>query len=181
MSGMGLKVLSEKARAAIEAQFSKYPEKQSVVLFALRIAQEELGYLSEDALVDVATLLDLTPVQVYDVATFYTMFNLRPVGQYHLQVCRSLSCAIMGAGSIVDSLKKRLGIEVGGTSADGFFSLKMVECLASCGSGPMMQVNDDYFEQLTPQKIDRILEDLRKGCKSPLASEKFRLPMGEEI
>jgi NADH-quinone oxidoreductase subunit E len=174
---MKLKVLSEKIRAAVEAEFSKYPDKKSVVLFALRAVQEEEGYISEDAMVDVATLLGLTPVQVWDVATFYTMYNLKPVGKYLIQVCKTLSCAIVGAGGIVDHLKRRLGIGVGETTADGLFSIKLVECLASCGSGPMIQINDDYYEQLTPEKVDRILGELRREGRSPLATGKFRLPM----
>ncbi|HET6370896.1 MAG TPA: NADH-quinone oxidoreductase subunit NuoE [Nitrospiria bacterium] len=176
---MKLKVLSDKTKAAIEAEFPKYPDKRSAVLFALRAVQEEEGYLSEDAMVDVATLLDLTPVQVWDVATFYTMYNLKPVGKYLIQVCKTLSCAIVGAGGIVDHLRKRLGIGVGETTSDGLFSIKLVECLASCGSGPMMQINDDYYEQLTPEKVDRILEDLRRSGKSSLATGRFQLPMGK--
>jgi len=176
---MSFKVLSEKVKSAIEAQFPKYPDRQSVILFALRAAQEEMGYISEEAMADIATLLELSPVQVFDVATFYTMYNLRPVGRYQVQVCKTLSCAIAGAGAIVEHLKKRLGIGVGETTPDGLFSLKLVECLASCGSGPMMQINDDYYEILTPQKVDRILEDLRQGGRSPLASERFRLPLSD--
>lgn len=174
---MNLQVLSEKAKENIEAQFPNYPDKRSVILHALRVAQEEKGYLSEEAMCDVATILDLTPVQVYDVATFYTMYNLHPVGRYLIQLCKTLSCAIVGAGPILNHLKGRLGIGVGETTSDGLFSIKLVECLASCGSGPMMQINDDYYEHLTPEKIDRILEDLRKTGKSALATGKFRLPL----
>jgi NADH-quinone oxidoreductase E subunit len=174
---MKLNVLSEKARAAIEAEFPKYPDKRSVVIFALRAAQEEAGYLSEEAMIDVANLLDLTPVQVYDVATFYTMYNLQPVGKFLIQVCKTLSCAIVGAGGIVEHLKSRLGVGIGEVTPDGLFSIKLVECLASCGSGPMMQINDDYYESLTPQKVDRILEDLRREGKSPLATGRFQLPL----
>ncbi len=179
---MRLKILSDHAKSTIEAAFVKYPDKRSALLPALWIAQEEVGYLSEPAMMDVATLLDLTPVQVYEVATFYTMYHLKPVGKYHIQVCKTLSCALMGAGRLIEHIKKRLGIEVGETTEDGLFSLKLVECLASCGSGPMMQINDDYYEFLTPEKVDRILEDLRSEGKSSLASMPFRLPMvGETV
>jgi NADH-quinone oxidoreductase E subunit len=174
---MKLNVLSDKARAAIEAEFPKYPDKRSVVIFALRAAQEEGGYLSEEAMFDVAALLELTPVQVYDVATFYTMYNLQPVGKFLIQVCKTLSCAIVGAGGIVGHLKSRLGVGIGEVTPDGLFSIKLVECLASCGSGPMMQINDDYYENLTPEKVDRILEDLRREGKSPLATGRFQLPL----
>jgi NADH-quinone oxidoreductase subunit E len=178
---MKLKALSENAKRAIEAEFPKYPDKRSVLLAALRIAQDEVGYLSEPAMVDVAELLELTPVQVYDVATFYTLYNLKPVGKYLIQVCKTLSCALVGAGPLIGHLQERLGIQVGGTTSDGLFSLKLVECLASCGSGPMMQINDQYYENLTTEKVDRILDDLRKGGKSALASGPYQIPaMGEK-
>ncbi len=174
---MRLKILSDKAKAAIEAEFPKYPDKRSVLLAALRTAQDEVGYLSEAAMVDVAEILDLTPVQVYDVASFYTLFNLKPVGKHVIQVCKTLSCALVGAGGIIEHLQGRLGIRVGETTPDGLFSLKLVECLASCGTGPMVQINNRYYEQLTPEKIDRILDDLKREGKSSLASGPFQLPV----
>jgi len=177
---MKLKVLSRLAQSAIEAKFSQYPDKRSVLLPALWIAQNEIGYLSEPAMIDVAELLDLTPVQVHDVATFYTMYNLRPVGRFHIQICKTLSCALVGAGRLIDHLKSKLGIDLGEVTPDGLFSLKLVECLASCGSGPMMQINEDYYEYLTPERVDRILEDLRREGRSPLASKPFKIPMVQE-
>ena|SRR3989338_5670665 len=178
---MKLKVLSEKARAAIEAEFVKYPDKRSALLHALRVAQEEVGYLSEPAMIDVAELLDLTPVQVYDAATFYTLYHLKPVGRYVIQICKTLSCALVGAGPMIEHLRERLRIEVGETTPDGLFTLKRVECLASCGSGPMMQINDNYYENLTGEKIDRILDDLKREGKSSLASGPFQIPvLGEK-
>ncbi len=177
---MKLKILSDHAKSAIEAEFVKYPDKRSALLPALWIAQKEVGYLSESAMMDVAVLLDLTPVQVYEVATFYTMYHLKPVGKYHIQVCKTLSCALVGAGKLIEHISQRLGVEIGGTTEEGLFSLQLVGCLASCGSGPMMQINEDYYEFLTPEKVDRILEDLRRDGKSPLASRPFRLPMVEE-
>ena len=174
---MKLKVLSENAKQAIEAEFPKYPDKRSVLLAALRIAQEEIGYVSEPAMIDVAELLELTPVQVYDVATFYTLYNLKPVGKYVIQVCKTLSCALVGAGPLIAHLQERLGIQIGGTTSDGLFSLKLVECLASCGSGPMLQINDQYYEYLTTERVDRILEDLKRDGKSHLASGPYMIPM----
>jgi NADH-quinone oxidoreductase E subunit len=174
---MRLKILSDKAKAAIEAEFPKYPDKRSVLLTALHIAQREVGYLSEAAMVDVAELLELTPVQVYDVATFYTLYNLKPVGKYVIQVCKTLSCALVGAGQIIEHLQNRLGIKVGETTPDGLFSLKLVECLASCGTAPMVQINNRYYENLTPERVDRILDDLRRDGKSSLASGPFQLPV----
>ncbi len=174
---MKLRVLSEKAKATIEAEFPKYPDKRSVLLPALWIAQGELGYLSEEAMIDVAGLLDLTPVQVYDVATFYYMYHLKPVGKFHIQICKTLSCALVGASSIIGHITKELEIAVGETTPDGLFSIKLVECLAACGSGPMMQINEDYYEQLTEQKVTQILDDLKKTGKSSLATGRFKLPM----
>ena len=176
---MKLKVLSEEARAAIEAEFKKYPDKRSVILAALRIAQNENKdhYVSEDAMVDIAELLELTPIQVYEVVTFYTLYNLKPVGKYLIQVCKTLSCALVGAGTIVEHLQNRLKIGVGETTRDGLFTLKLVECLAACGSAPMMQINDRYYEQLTPERVDRILDDLKQNGESPLATGPFMLPM----
>ena len=174
---MKLRILSDTAKTAIEAEFSKYPDKRSVLLPALWIAQKELGYLPEPAMMDVAQLLDLTPVQVYDVASFYYMYNLKPVGKFHIQACKTLSCMLVGSHAIVEHLTKRLGIRPGEITSDAFFSLKQVECLAACGSGPMMQINEDYYEHLTGEKVDQILEDLRNEGKSSLATQRFRLPM----
>ena len=107
-----------------------------------------------------ATLLDLPPAKVLHVATFYTMFNKRPVGKYHIQVCTTLSCMLRGSDDLVDHLKKKLGIEVGETTPDGKFSLVRVECLGSCGTAPMFQLNDDYHEDLTIEQVDQILDGL---------------------
>ncbi|MBN4054524.1 NADH-quinone oxidoreductase subunit NuoE [Nitrospira defluvii] len=174
---MKLKALSSEAKSKIEAQFPKYPDKRSVILAALRIAQEEIGYVSEPAMIDISEILELTPVQVYDVATFYTQYNMRPVGKYLIQVCKTLSCALVGSESIVDHLKKTLGIGVGETTGDGLFTIKLVECLAACGSAPMMQVNNRYYEKLTHDKVDQILKDLKRDGKSELATGSFMLPV----
>ncbi|MEK7285788.1 MAG: NADH-quinone oxidoreductase subunit NuoE [Nitrospirota bacterium] len=174
---MKLKVLSEKIKTNIEAEFQKYPDKRSVLLPALWIVQAEMGYVSEPAMEDIAELLDITPVQVYDVATFYYMYHLKPVGKFHIQVCKTLACGLVGANHMIDHIKKRLQINVGQITADNLFSLKCVECLAACGSGPMMQINEDYYEHLTADKIDQILDDLKRVGKSSLATGKFRLPV----
>jgi NADH:ubiquinone oxidoreductase subunit E len=122
-------------------------------------------------------LLELTPVQVYETATFYTLFTLQPVGKYLIQVCRTLSCALVGAEGVVQHLERKLGIRVGQTTPDGLFTLKKVECLAGCGAGPMMQINDEYYEYLTKDKVDRILDDLKRDGKSSLASGPFLIPL----
>jgi NADH-quinone oxidoreductase subunit E len=170
-------MLSDAAKTKIVDLLPRYPDKRSATLAALRIAQEEKGYVTDDAMGDIGVLLELTPVQVYEVATFYTMYTLWPVGKFHIQVCRTLSCALVGAETIVGYLERKLGITVGQTTSDGLFTLKKVECLAGCGAGPVMQINDDYYEYLTTEKIDRILDDLKRDGKSSLASGPFLIPL----
>jgi NADH-quinone oxidoreductase subunit E len=142
----------------------RYPEgqKKSALLPVLHIAQEELGgYLTVDVMDYVAALLDLQPIEVYEVATFYSMFYLEKVGKYVLEVCHTGPCAICGGEEITEYLKKKLEINIGETTPDGLFTLRTVECLGACGYAPVMQVNTDFHEFLTPQKIDDLLEDLR--------------------
>jgi NADH-quinone oxidoreductase E subunit len=170
--------LSEAGIGRIRELFSRYPDKRSAMLAALRIAQEEQGYLTEEAMGEIAVLLEQTPVQVYETATFYTMFSLQPLGKHVIQVCRTLSCALVGADGLVRYLEQTLGIKAGETTPDGLFSLKTVECLAACGAGPMMQINDDYYEYLTREKIDRILADLKRDGRSSLATGPFVIPLG---
>jgi NADH-quinone oxidoreductase E subunit len=169
--------LSEAGIGRIRELFSRYPDKRSAMLAALRIAQEEQGYLTEEAMGEIAVLLEQTPVQVYETATFYTMFSLQPLGKHVIQVCRTLSCALVGADGLVRYLEQTLGIKAGETTPDGLFSLKTVECLAACGAGPMMQINDDYYEYLTREKIDRILADLKRDGRSSLATGPFVIPL----
>ncbi len=171
-------MLSESAKSRIVDLFPRYPEKRSAMLAALRIAQEEHGYVTEEAMADIAVLLEQTPVQVYETVTFYTMFSLQPVGKHLIQVCRTLSCALVGADGLVRYLEQKLGIAVGETTSDRLFTLKTVECLAACGAGPMMQINDDYYERLTREKIDRILDDLKRDGRSSLATGPFLIPLG---
>lgn len=140
---------------------SRYPKKEAALLPVLYLAQEEFGYLSQEAIEYVAKMMEVPPVRVYGVATFYTMFNKKPIGKYHLQVCRTLSCALVGAEKITASLKTKLGISLGETTPDGKFTLSEVECLASCGTGPMMQINDGYYENLTEEKAEEILKTLK--------------------
>lgn len=128
----------------------------------LWLAQEEFGYLSLEVMEYVAGLLELSPAFVASVASFYTMYYKKPIGRHHIQVCRNLSCELLGANRITDCLRKRLGIEVGETTTDGKFSLSEVECLASCGTAPMMQVNDDYVENLTPESTLEIIDRLER-------------------
>src|ERR1044072_9407305 len=131
------------------------------MLPVLYLAQQEFGYLSPEAIEYVATLMDQPPARVQGVVSFYTMFSTKPIGRHHIQVCRTLSCALRGAEQLTGFLKKTLGIEVGQTTTDGRFTLSEVECLASCGTAPMMQINVDYYENLTEEKIEQILEGMK--------------------
>jgi len=161
-------MISATARKQIEKVMIRYPEeeKRSALLPALHIVQKEnQGFLTEDLMKEVADILEITPLQVYEVATFYTLYNLKPVGKYHIQVCRTLPCALMGAEKLVAYLEEKLGIHQGGTTPDNLFTLTEVECLASCGTAPMMQINQTYYESLNKSKVDQILEDLRKKEK----------------
>ena len=151
---------SPEVRSAIKELTTHYPDARAATLPALWLAQEEFGVISPEACTAVAELLGLPPAHVLGVASFYTMFKKKPTGRYLIQVCSTLSCSLMGAQSVVAYLENKLGIECGGTTEDGKFSLVKVECLASCGTAPMMQINDDYYESLTEEKIDRILESL---------------------
>ena len=142
-----------------------YPEgrQKSALLPVLHIAQQELGgYLCVDVMDYVASLLNIQPVEVYEAATFYTMFHLEPVGKYVIEVCQTGPCAICGGEQILEHLKKTLGINVGETTSDGIFTLKTVECLGACGTAPVMQVNTEFHESLTTEKMDQIIGDLKE-------------------
>jgi len=140
---------------------SRYPEKKSAVLPVLYMAQKEFGYLSQEAIEYVAKLMDIPAARLYGIVTFYTMLNMNPVGRHHLQVCRTLPCALLGSERITNYLKKKLGINLGETTPDGRFTLSEVECLASCDTAPVMQINDDYCENLSEEKIDKVFENLK--------------------
>ena len=140
---------------------AKYPTKQSALLPALYLVQDQEGWVSPEAMEFLAGRLALSAAYVESVACFYTMYNKKPVGKYHVQVCTNVSCLIVGAPTIVDRLKTRLGLEFGETTADGKFTLTEVECLGACGTAPAMQINDDYYENLTPSAVDEILDRLK--------------------
>lgn len=144
-----------------EETVSRYPKKEAAMLPVLYLAQQEFGHLSAEAIEYVAKIMEQSPARVQGVVSFYTMFNTKPIGRHHIQVCRTLSCALGGAEKITGLIKKALGIEPGQTTADGRFTLSEVECLASCGSAPMMQINDDYYENLTEEKVTEILQKLK--------------------
>jgi NADH-quinone oxidoreductase E subunit len=144
-----------------EETIARYPKKEAAILPVLYLAQQEFGYLGPEAIEYVARLMGQSPARVHGVVSFYTMLKTKPIGRYHIQVCRTLPCALRGAEQLTGFIKKTLGIEVGQTTADGRFTLSEVECLASCGTAPMMQVNDDYYENLTDDKVTEILASLK--------------------
>ncbi len=148
---------SDEGMREFSEMVKRFPEKKAAILPALHIAQREFGYISPDVIKYVAGLLGLSPARVHGVVTFYTMFNQKPVGKYHLQVCRNVSCSLLGAFHLIEYISGKLDIEPGETTPDGNFTLSLVECLGSCGTAPVMQVNDDYVENLTEEKIDAIL------------------------
>ncbi|MBS1764813.1 MAG: NADH-quinone oxidoreductase subunit NuoE [Bacteroidetes bacterium] len=157
---------SDDALALTEKLIKRYPEgkHKSAILPILHIAQAEFdGWLSPEVMDYVASLLKIQPIEVYEVATFYTMFNLKPVGKCLIEVCHTGPCWLMGAEDVVRYIEKKLGIKNGETTADGMFTLKTVECLASCGTAPMMQIGETYHENLTLEKVDAILDDHRNA------------------
>lgn len=160
---------SDATMALVQKIIKRYPEgrQKSALLPILHLAQAEFGgWLSPATMDYVASVLHLKPIEVYEVASFYSMYNLRPVGKCLLEVCRTGPCGLRGADDIVEYLEEKLGIRDGETTPDGMFTLKTVECLASCGTAPMMQVGDHYMEDLTCEKVDRILQDLQNAQQS---------------
>jgi len=155
-------MLSAESLKLVQREIAKYPpeHKQSAVMAALRIAQDEHGWLSVPLMDYVAELLEMRPIQVYEVATFYSMYDLKPVGKHKICICTNVSCMLCGSDQIVKHLQQRLGIKLGETTPDGRFTLKEVECLAACGGAPMFQIGNTYYENLTPQKVDEILAGL---------------------
>ncbi|MCA0237629.1 MAG: NAD(P)H-dependent oxidoreductase subunit E [Bacteroidetes bacterium] len=157
---------SEAALAEVRDLIKKYPEGRgkSAILRALHIAQEENhGWLSAPAMDHVAEVLSITPIEVYEVASFYSMFNLEPVGKYVLEFCQTGPCAIEGAERIIEYTKQKLGVGKNETTADGMFTIKQVECLGACGYAPMMQVGEFFHEHLDEAKIDQFIDDCRAG------------------
>jgi NADH-quinone oxidoreductase subunit E len=137
---------------------ARYPTRRAATIPLLHLCQDQDGYVSEDAMVFVADKVGTSPAQVKGVVTFYTLFNTEPVGKHQVWVCKTLSCALRGAGEILGHCEKKLGVHVGETTQDGKVTLRTAECLASCGTAPMMQVDKKYYENLTPAEVDKILD-----------------------
>lgn len=153
--------ISDAAKSEIAQALTRYPNRRSAILPVLWALQRELGWLSPAALRYAAQTVELPDPEVFGIATFYTMFNLAPVGRHHLQVCMTLSCSLMGSDRLFRHLERKLGIGHGETTSDGRFTLRRVECLAACGGAPCMQVNFDYHENLDETATDRLLETLK--------------------
>jgi NADH-quinone oxidoreductase subunit E len=164
---MGL-AFSAENRSRIDKILSRYPNKMAACLPLLYVAQEQFGHLSQEAQELVAATLDLAPAHVFGVATFYTMFNKRPVGRFHIQVCTNVSCMLCGSGEVMARVQKKLGLKPG--ESDGTFTLSEVECLAYCGSGPAVQVNDDIHELVSPDKVEDLIDSLRARVSEPAQS-----------
>jgi NADH-quinone oxidoreductase subunit E len=157
---------SEEDMVEVRRMIAKYPEgrQKSALLPLLHFAQEKFnGWLSVPAMDYVASLLNIKPIEVYEVASFYTMYNLKPVGKVVLEFCRTSPCCISGAEQIIGYTERKLGIKNGETTADGMFTIKCTECLGACGYAPMMQVGERYHEFLTEEKIDELLNQFRQN------------------
>ncbi|PWU02622.1 MAG: NAD(P)H-dependent oxidoreductase subunit E [Bacteroidetes bacterium] len=147
----------------VQEIIARYPEgkQKSALIPVLHLAQEEFGWLSSETMDYVASLLKLEPIEVYEVATFYSMYNLKPVGRYMFEVCQTGPCMLRGSDNIIEYIGQKLGIKPGETTADGLFTLKTVECLGACGYAPMMQMGKFYREHLTKEKVDAIIDECR--------------------
>lgn len=153
-------VLSDASLRKLEELKTKYPTTQALTLPVLWMVQEEHGYISPEAMKFVAELLNVSYGHVLGVVTFYTMYNARKIGKHHIEVCTNVSCMLRGSGKIVRHLEDRLGIRMGETSSDGKWTLSEVECMGSCGTAPMCAVGEEYYENLTPETIDNVLNKL---------------------
>ena len=154
--------LTDSSQKKIRAEKNRYPHLKTAILPSLHIAYQEAGFLSPEILQDVAKLLDLPYTEIGEVASFYSMFPKRNVGKYFIQVCTNISCYLCGANGLLEHLEEKLGIKAGEVTKDGLFSIGSVECLGSCGTAPVVQINNqDFEENLTREKIDRIIDKLR--------------------
>lgn len=157
---------SEQALNKVKEIINRYPEgkQKSALIPVLHLAQDNFGGWLDVPVMDyVATLLDITPIEVYEVATFYTMFNTKPIGKYVFEVCKTGPCMLNGSDDIIKYIEEKLGIKPGETTPDGLFTLKPAECLGACGYAPMMQLGKFYKEHLTREKVDQIIEECRSG------------------
>ncbi len=152
--------LSEKVKERLEKMRHQFPTEQALLIPALHFVQEEKGWVSAESIKEIAEFLHLPLSKVREVVTFYTMFNQKPVGKVHLQVCMNVSCWLNGSPELLSCIEKRLGVECGGTTKNGNYTLSEVECLAACGTAPAIQVNEDYYEGLNVERLNKLLDDL---------------------
>jgi NADH-quinone oxidoreductase E subunit len=151
---------SREAEQQFRKILTRYPEKRAALVPVLALAQREFGWISQEVAEYVGRLMDYPPSDVLSTATFYTLLRIKPVGRHHLEICRNVSCWLMDAYGCADAVRSRLGVDRGQVTADGKFSWDFTECLASCGTAPAMQVGDRYFEDLTPDRIKEVIEQL---------------------
>jgi NADH-quinone oxidoreductase subunit E len=153
----------EKNEEKFQQLLTKYPTKQAVVLPALWLAMDQWGHLTNEIIAYVANRLEQSPVSVFAVVEFYTMFKTEQTGRHHIQLCRNMTCTMVGCEDLEAQIKDRIGIGPGEKTEDGLFSLELVECLGSCGTAPVMRLDEHYFENLTDEKLDRVIEACREG------------------
>ncbi|MCE1189375.1 MAG: NADH-quinone oxidoreductase subunit NuoE [Ignavibacteria bacterium] len=154
-------VFSEENLRKIENILKKYPVKKAAVMPVLYVAQEQNGWISTEVMREVARILEIPEEDVLGVATFYTMYHKKPAGKYHLQVCTNVSCMLRGGYAVYDAVKNKYGLKNGSVTDDGKYSLEEVECMGSCGTAPMIAINEDYFENLTPEQALAIIESMK--------------------
>jgi NADH-quinone oxidoreductase subunit E len=153
--------LSPETLAAIDGRIAQYPQKRSAMLMVLHAIQEDQGFISKEAVEWTAQKLEVTPIAVYEVVTFYPMYRQAPIGRRHVKVCRTLSCALRGAYKVCDTLQVELACPLGETSEDGNFTVEFVECIAACGSAPVVQVDEHLIENVTPEKAKGLADKLK--------------------
>jgi NADH-quinone oxidoreductase subunit E len=156
------RLLSEASIKELNRLKDLYPERKSIVLMVLHVVHDQFGFLKPDAVDEAAEIVGIPPMDFHQAGSFYTFFPRDKVGKYNIQVCRTLSCYLRGSEELVEYLIEKLNVKMGGVTEDGLFSLTEVECLGSCGTSPMMQINDTYYENLNKARVDNILAELRK-------------------
>lgn len=154
-------ILTAESIKQIKESAARYPHRKSAILPAITIAYRQVGHLNDDIYREISKIINIPQSEIAEAATFYTLFPKKPVGKHLIQVCHNISCALMGADSLVEYLENKLAIKKGETTRDNLFTLISVECLGSCATAPMMQINQDFHENLTPAKVDKILADLK--------------------
>jgi NADH-quinone oxidoreductase subunit E len=173
---------SEANLAEAKKHIAKYPKgrQASAVMPLLWLAQYQEGWVSRAAMDVIAEMLEMAPIRVYEVATFYTMYNLKPVGKHLVQICRTTPRWLRGSDNLTEMCKKKLGVDLNGTSADGKFTIMEVECLGACVNAPMVQINDDFYEDLTPASLEKILDELAAGRQPKIGPQVDRLNSAPE-